>query len=230
MVRKLAIASSLLVLSCLAPLQAATFAQGVTGGAIAGVVKDATGGVMPGVTVEASSPALIEKVRTAVTDNNGLYKIVDLSPGVYTATFTLSGFSTLKREGIELAAAFTATINAEMRVGTLEETITVSGQSPLVDVESTTQHRTITQALMQDLPAGKNCTAFGVLIPGVFVSTQDVGGTAVVAGRPTLTIHGSVAQEMPLIYDGMRYAAIWGQGGGNAGPYYVNQATIQKFG
>jgi len=94
---------------------------------IAGVAKDATGGVLPGVTVEASSPALIEKSRVVVTDGQGQYKIVDLRPGTYAVTFTLSGFSAVRREGIELTAAFTATVNAELRVGSLEETITVAG-------------------------------------------------------------------------------------------------------
>src|SRR5437016_4109709 len=93
-------------------------------GAIAGVVKDATGGVMPGVTVEASSLALIEKVRAAVTDGNGEYKIVALPPGVYAVTFTLTGFATVKREGIELTTNFTANVNGELRVGGLEETVT----------------------------------------------------------------------------------------------------------
>src|ERR1700720_1979024 len=97
-------------------------------GVIAGVVKDASGAVMPGVTVEAASPALIERVRTAVTDGSGQYKIVDLTPGSYTVTFTLVGFNTVKREGIALSAGFTATVDADLRVGSLEETITVSGQ------------------------------------------------------------------------------------------------------
>src|SRR5262245_7704703 len=92
-------------------------------GAIAGSVRDATGAVLPGVTVEASSPALIEKVRTVVTDDRGEYKIIDLRPGTYTVTFSLVGFSTVRREGIELSAGFTAPANAEMRVGTLQETI-----------------------------------------------------------------------------------------------------------
>src|SRR6476660_1787182 len=98
---------------------------------IAGVVKDNSGAVMPGVTVEVSSPALIEKTRTAFTDGAGQYKIISLSPGVYTVTFTLPGFSTVKREGIELSTDFTANVNADMKVGSLEETITVSGSSPL---------------------------------------------------------------------------------------------------
>lgn len=88
--------------------------------AIAGVVRDTSGAVLPGVTVEASSPALIEKVRSVVTDAEGQYKIIDLRPGTYTVTFALTGFSMIRREGIELAAAFTATVNAELRVGALE--------------------------------------------------------------------------------------------------------------
>ena len=94
---------------------------------------------MPGVTVEATSPALIEKVRVAVTDGQGLYKIADLRPGSYVVTFTLPGFSIVKRTGIELTSGFAATVNAELRVGALEETITVSGQTPLVDVQNTRQ-------------------------------------------------------------------------------------------
>src|SRR5215831_14920488 len=102
---------------------------------IAGIVRDASGAVLPGVTVEAASPALIEKVRTVVTDTTGNYKLLDLRPGVYSVTFSLTGFSTVRRDGIELPAAFTAQVNVELQVGALEETITVSGASPLVDVQ-----------------------------------------------------------------------------------------------
>src|SRR5712675_1388011 len=105
----------LVALTCVALLPARLSAQAASG--IAGVVRDTSGGVMPGVTVEASSPALIEKVRTVVTDNDGQYKIIDLRPGVYTVTFTLEGFSTVKREGIQLSAGFTASVNSDMRVG-----------------------------------------------------------------------------------------------------------------
>src|SRR6185295_4138345 len=103
--------------------------------AFAGVVKDTTGAVLPGVTVEAASPALIEQVRTATSDANGAYKIENLRPGVYTLTFSLPGFSTVKKDGIELSSNFTATINGDMKVGAVEETVTVSGQSPVVDVQ-----------------------------------------------------------------------------------------------
>src|SRR5260370_38195761 len=99
--------------------------------ACAGVVHDASGAVLPGVTVEAASPALIEKTRTVVSDAQGNYKIVDLRPGVYTVTFTLAGFAVVKREGLELPSNFTMPVNAELRVGTLEETLTVTGESPV---------------------------------------------------------------------------------------------------
>src|SRR5207245_808833 len=103
---------------------------------IAGVVKDATGAVLPGVLVEATSPALIEKTRAALTDAQGQYKIVDLRPGTYAVTFTLQGFGSVKREGIELTTAFTATVNAELAVGAVAETVTVTGESPVVDVQN----------------------------------------------------------------------------------------------
>ncbi len=133
-------------------LPAAAWAQ--TG--IAGQVKDTTGAVLPGVTVEASSPALIEKVRTVVTDGQGLYRIVDLRPGTYSVTFTLTGFSTVKRNGLELSGTFTATVNADLRVGALEETITVSGQTPVVDVQNVVQQRVITTAVLDTLPNAKS--------------------------------------------------------------------------
>src|SRR5688572_5176641 len=113
-------------------LPAAAYAQAT----ITGVVKDSSGGVLPGATVEAASPALIEKVRSAVTDDNGQYRIVDLRPGTYSVTVALQGFNALKREGIELSGNFVATVNVDLRVGTLEETVTVTGESPVVDVQS----------------------------------------------------------------------------------------------
>ena len=119
---------------------------------IAGVVRDTSGAVLPGVTVEASSPALIEKVRTVTTDGTGQYRIVDLRPGVYSVTFSLSGFNAFKRDGIELEGSFVATVNAELRVGELTETITVSGESPLVDVQSVRTTQTIDNELFSSIP------------------------------------------------------------------------------
>src|SRR2546422_8825266 len=117
-------------------LQAGARAQTLTSGSIAGVAQDISGAVLPGVTVEASSPALIEKVRGVVTDGSGQYKIVDLRPGLYTVTFSLAGFTSVKRDGIELTVNFTAPIDAVLRVGDVAETITVSGASPMVDVQN----------------------------------------------------------------------------------------------
>src|SRR5881396_1062629 len=110
---------------------------------IAGVVKDTSGAVLPGVTVEAASPALIEKTRSVVTDGTGQYKIVDLRPGTYTVTFTLPGFNTLKRDGIELTGSFTATVNVDLKVGAVEESITVTGETPIVDLQSTAKERVL---------------------------------------------------------------------------------------
>src|SRR5438552_1400463 len=150
------------------------WAQSATTGSIAGVVRDATGAVLPGVTVEAASPALIEKVRTVITDGQGQYKIVDLRPGVYTVTFTLAGFSSFKREGIELSAGFTAAVNADLKVGGLEESITVSGQSPMVDTQNIVQQKVINRQLLDSVPTSRS--NYAALTPGASRST-DVGGS-----------------------------------------------------
>src|SRR5579862_3472750 len=125
------------LLASLLLMPSVAWAQGSTSGSIAGTAKDVTGAVLPGVTVEASSPALIEKVRTVVTDDHGEYKIVDLRPGTYVVTFTLTGFNVVKQGGIDLPSSFTATVNAELKVGAVEETVQVSGQAPVVDIQST---------------------------------------------------------------------------------------------
>jgi len=148
-------------------------AQGA--GAIAGVARDASGGVLPGVTVEVSSPALIEKVRSVVTDGEGQYKVVDLRPGVYSVTFSLAGFSTFKRDGIALSAGFTATINGDLKVGSLEETITVSGQSPIVDTQNVTLPKVIQMETLQALP--NTGTNFAQITPGATRNT-DIGGAS----------------------------------------------------
>src|SRR5439155_25433944 len=128
---------------------------------IAGVVKDTSEAVLPGVTVEASSPALIERVRSVVTDAAGQYRIVDLRPGAYVVRFTLPGLTTFSREGTQLTANFTATINAQMSVGQVEQSITVSGQSPVADVQSATQQQVRTQALLDAVPTSSYVGAIG---------------------------------------------------------------------
>src|SRR5919108_3842464 len=111
---------------------------------ITGVVRDTSGAVLPGVNVDASSPALIEKVRSVTTNGSGQYRIENLRPGVYTVTFGLAGFSTIRREAVELSGTFVATVNAELRVGAVEETVTVTGTSPVVDVQSSSRERVLT--------------------------------------------------------------------------------------
>src|SRR5262245_64218092 len=142
--------------------------------AITGVVKDAQGAVMPGVTVEASSPVLIERSRSAVTDGQGTYRIVDLRPGTYVVTFTLAGFQTLRREGIELPSEFTATINADLRVGALEESITVTTASPVVDVTTAVHTQVISREVLDAVPTGGTIQGVGQLVVGVNLSLPDV--------------------------------------------------------
>jgi hypothetical protein len=148
--RSLSVVVSVLV-SVLA-LAPSTYAQ--TGSAIAGIVRDSSGGVLPGVTVEASSPALIEGTRSAVTDSAGSYRIENLRPGEYSVTFSLAGFRTVKREGVTLPASFTATINTDMAVGQLEESITVTGESPLVDVRGSVSQSVMNRTTLDTIPSG----------------------------------------------------------------------------
>ena len=194
---------------------------------IAGVVKDATGAVLPGVTVEAASPALIEKVRSVVSDSAGQYKIVNLVPGVYAVTFTLPGFNTTKHEGIALTASFTATVNADMRLGALEETITVTGAVTTVDVQNVVTQRVVTRDVLDAIPTGsRSVVNMGVLIPGVTVNNQDVGGSAFTSSQ--IAIHGGRAGEQQLLYDGMMYNN--GQGrGGQYTAIATNDGTVQEI-
>ncbi len=204
-------------------------AQGGTPAAIAGTARDATGAVLPGVTVEVASPALIEKTRLAITDDQGQYRVTDLRPGVYSVTFTLPGFATVRRESIELTAAFTANVNAELRIGGLEETITVSGSSPTVDVQNAVQRRAITAEVIDALPSGRTFQSLGQLIPGVTrTDGNDVGGTA---GErfASLAIHGSKPGDMPLIFDGMRYNNMNGTGGGGLTVFMINTGSVEEM-
>ena len=177
---------------------------------IAGQVKDASGAVLPGVTVEASSPALIEKVRSVVTGGTGQYRLELLPPGTYTVTFALPGFSTIKREGVELTGTFTATIDAELRVGTVEETITVSGESPIIDVQTATKQRVIDRDLIDKLPTGRSPFAQMALIPGVTVAAnnQDVGGATQLSGAISMQVHGTNGASQLLLENGLSTAAL----------------------
>src|SRR5919106_5998887 len=133
--------------------------------AIVGLLTDDSGGVLPGVTVEVSSPAMIEGTRTTVSDSQGRYRFVEMRPGTYKLTFSLTGFGTVVREGIELPSNFTATVNAELNVGTLEETINVSGTAPQVDVQQATRTQVIARDVIDTLPISRNVMGLAVIVP-----------------------------------------------------------------
>ena len=176
---------------------------------ITGVVRDSSGAVLPGVTVSAASPVLIERTREVVTDGSGQYRIVDLRPGTYAVTFTLTGFSTVVREGIELTGSFVATIDVDLKVGSLQETITVAGESPIIDVQRTTQQRVFDQKVIEAIPAGRSHIDLIVLIPGLSAAQPGRGGLADVGGtnnlqNTTFQIHGGRTSDTRLQLDGVR--------------------------
>jgi len=202
-------------LPLLALLPVAVFAQA----SITGVVKDTSGAVLPGVTVEAASPALIEKTRGTVTDGSGAYQIINLLPGTYTVTFTLPGFNTFVRDQIELSGSFVATVNADMRVGALAETITVTGQTPLVDVRSSAVQKVVTKEIVDSIPTGRLGINLAALQPGIILgagggvgqantnalTSQDVGGTAGDTFTD-LAIHGGKPAEQRQTIGGLSAA------------------------
>ena len=202
---------TLIIAAGIALLPAISFAQAV----IAGAVKDTSGAVLPGVTVEAASPALIEKVRSAVSDGNGVYRIEDLRPGTYSVTFTLPGFASLKREGIVLTGSFTATVDADMRVGGLEETVTVTGESPIVDVSSARRETTINNDILKAIPTVRSYNALVVVVPGVVTNLND---TVVGTSTTQFPIHGGRNNEGRMTIDGLN---IGNPPGGNQPPAYV---------
>src|SRR5712692_5333954 len=208
--------------ACVLLVPATAGAQGTS--AIAGVVRDTSGAVLPGVTIEAASPALIEKVRTVVSDSQGEYKILDLPGGSYTVTFTLTGFSTFKRDGLELTASFTANVGAEMRVGQLEETVTVSGQSPIVDVQTTAQHKVVSGELLYALPLTKEMGGFAKLTVGARINAtaQDVGGNIDPMNGYTV-IHGGHFGDNRALLDGMQF-----NGEGQGRGFYFNPAAASE--
>jgi hypothetical protein len=195
----------------------AAFAQAT----LSGLVRDTSGAVLPGVTVEASSPVLIEKVRSAVTDGTGRYNIVDLRPGQYRVAFTLPGFRTTVREGVELAGTQTVTINADMTVGGVQETITVSGATPTVDLQTTTRQAVMDQEVVSAIPSSRTPFTTGVLIPGVrkgAFTGQDVGGS-VVQEVASLEANGGRTSDQRMMVNGVALSSgIAGGWGGGAVP------------
>ena len=195
------------VVACLVAVPSLAHAQS----AVTGIVKDTSGAVLPGVTVEASSPALIEKTRAVTTDGEGRYNIVDLRPGVYSVTFSLVGFSTVKRDGVELPSNFTATINGDLKVGSLEETITVSGLSPIVDTSTAVQQQVLSRAVLDSVPTGRSVPSLGAMLTGARLALPDVGGTSGMQNRD-LTVHGSDGRDTTFMVDGMVLNGLEGDG------------------
>ena len=222
------IALRLITLSCLVLTPIVASAQTST---ISGTVKDASGGVLPGVTVEAASPALIEKIRSTVTSGSGTYSILALRPGAYTVTFTLPGFSTVVREGIVLTSDFTATVNIDLKVGALEETLTVTGESPIVDTQSITQRVVMTAEVREALPTGRNIQAVGIMIPGTTLAvggggalSRDVGGSGNLQQSP-LQYRGSGDTVQTI--EGIRLNNLCAQGAYSG--VYWNDSSFEEF-
>ena len=212
----------MLLLAGVLLLPATAFAQA----AIAGTTKDASGAVLPGVTVEASSPALIEKVRTTVSDDRGLYRIVNLPPGTYVVTFTLQGFNVVKRDGVELSGSFTAQIDADMTVGGLAETITVTGASPIVDITSIRRQTTISSEMLTSIPTARSWAATALLIPGIVT----IGGSPPdVQVTPQMTVFGGAGgrnNEGRMQVDGLNTGA--GLGGSGVSTYVADISNAQE--
>jgi len=221
MARKFFARTFFLVLASLVLVPALAHAQSV----FTGTVKDTSGAVMPGVTVEAASPALIEGVRPAITEENGRYRIGDLRPGPYKLTYTLPGFNTIAREGVELQSNFTATINIELSVGTLQESVTVSGASPVVDVTQNVKQQVLSGAVPDAVPTAKTIQGLGQLVLGVTLNSPDVGGSRAMQ-QTYFAIRGTGGAQSVVLVDGLMTNGLMGDGAVMA---YHNEAMSQEM-
>jgi len=191
--------------------------------AMVGTVKDTSGAVLPGVTVEAASDVLIEKVKSATTDASGTYRIPDLRPGTYTVSFTMPGFNTFRRE-VRLAAEFTATINADLAVGSLEETVTVTGASPVVDVTTATKTQTMDRESIDVIPTGRSIQGMAQLVVGINLSLPDTGGARAMQ-QTYMNTRGMTASNVTTLVDGMMVNGLQADG---AIQSYFNDAMNQE--
>ncbi|NOT45361.1 MAG: TonB-dependent receptor [Acidobacteria bacterium] len=182
---------------------------------ITGTVRDTSGAVLPGVTVEAASPVLIEKIRTVVTDGSGRFQMVDLRPGTYTVTFTLPGFNTVRQDGVTLAGSAAVSVDADMRVGALEETITVTGEAPVVDTQTLTQQAVMNADTIDALPSARNYFGLARMIPSTVGGGNDVGGSAIQDVGQSVRVHGSRNQDQRITINGVNTMTL--QAGGNIG-------------
>jgi len=214
-----------LVAAVLIALLASThaFAQGggaSSTGTITGKVTDSSGGVLPGVTVNATSPNMMG-VQSVVTNTEGIYRFPGVPPGTYTVTYELPGFNTLKREGIDIRLGFTATINVELTVASLQETVTVTGESPVIDTTTTRTQANFKMEQLQSLPNARDMWALLAVTPGVMVNRIDVGGNR--AGTQAgYTAYGLTGQVRVLI-EGINTT----EGTGGAG-FYFDYASLEE--
>src|SRR3989441_11459916 len=208
---------NVLVVACVILAPRLAFAQA----SITGTVKDPSGAVLPGVSVEAASDVLIEKVRSVVSDNGGQYRIVDLRPGTYTVTGSLPGFATIKRDGIELIGSVTLTLPFELKVGELQETVTVTGASPVVDVQNTRRETVISADVIQALPATR---AYGSLLNAMPGITVDNNGLATTPTMTFFSAHGGKSNEGRMTINGMVVAAAFNGGGVSSLTYNTTDA------
>ena len=193
---------------------------------LAGVVRDATGAVLPGVVVEATSPVLIEKVRTTTTENSGQYRLTNLTPGLYTITFTLPGFTSVKREAVEVTGGGVVSINAELRVSAVEETVTVTGETPVVDVQTSTRRQTVLDGeVVKAIPASRGYGNLLATVPGISGTGLDVSSNV---STNFFTSRGGRGNEGTIQIDGMNVGSAF-NGGGVAGFGYdlANAQEIQ---
>lgn len=200
-------------------------AHSQTNGAFTGRITDNTGGVLPGATVVAASPALIEGFRVAISDEAGRYTLADLRPGDYTLTFTLPGFSTVIREGLDLPAGFTMTIDGELSIGGLEETVAVTGAAPVVDVRANTRAEVLDRAILDAIPTGHNLQSTAQLIVGVKLNRPEVGLTTA-AQQTFMAVHGMNPSQTTVRVDGQVVNSLHLDGAGQA---YHNHLAHQEL-
>jgi hypothetical protein len=183
---------------------------------IAGVVRDPSAAVLPGVTVEAASPALIERSRTVVSDGTGQYRMTDLPPGSYVLTFSLPGFTTFKREGLNVSGSGVIAVNAELRVGALEETVTVTGEAPIVDTQSVRREVVLNNQTLNTLPATRGYGSALATVPALNIGGVAGAGASSAPMTPSMmffTAHGGASGEGRLMTNGLVVAAPFGGGG-----------------
>ena len=209
-----------------APLLAPPVSAQSSSASIVGAVRDSSGGALPGVTVEVASPALIERFKTTTTTESGTYQVVDLRPGEYTVTFTLAGFQTVRQQQVALSAAFTATVNATLPVGQLQEEVIVQGGSPVIDVRSGSSERALHNELLEGIPVGRIPNVAVMLVPGAVTARPDVGGseTGQTAG---VSVHGSQTRDLVWNTDGLDMTSNTASGGVSG--QYPNQGAYQEI-